>query len=116
LVGVYRASALAPPQVFYCHRDHFELFSKWIKQNLRIMAFYAATENAVKTLIWVAISISVLVAIIRKELKLQRSQSDILQILSLTLFEKMPLIQALSEEKPRDDDQPRHNQPFLFDL
>ena len=100
----------------YRSRWQVELFFKWIKQNLRIKAFYGTTENAVKTQIRVAISICVLVAIIRKELKLERSQSDILQIPSLTLFEKMPLIQAFSEEKPRDDDQPRHNQPSLFDL
>ena len=100
----------------YRSRWQVELFFKWIKQNLRIKAFYGTTENAVKTQIWVAISIYVLVAIVRKELKLERSQSDILQILSLTLFEKMPLIQALSEEKPQDGDRPRHNQPSLFDL
>jgi Domain of unknown function (DUF4372)/Transposase DDE domain len=100
----------------YRSRWQVELFFKWIKQNLRIKAFYGTTENAVKTQIWVAISIYVLVAIVRKELKLERSQSDILQILSLTLFEKMPLIQALSEIKAQDDDRPRHNQPSLFDL
>jgi hypothetical protein len=58
----------------------------------------------------------VLVAIVQKELKLDRSQSDILQILSLTLFEKMPLFQALSEEKSQTDDEDRPNQPSLFDL
>jgi hypothetical protein len=97
-------------------RWQVELFFKWIKQNLRIKAFYGRTENAVKTQIWIAIGVYVLVAIVRKELKLDRSQSDILQILSLTLFEKMPLVQALSEEKSQTDDEDRPNQPSLFDL
>jgi hypothetical protein len=93
-----------------------ELFFKWIKQNLRIKAFYGTSENAVKTQIWVAISVYVLVAIVRKELKIERSQRAILQILSLTLFEKMPLIQAFSGDKPQSADQLRPNQRSLFDL
>jgi hypothetical protein len=100
----------------YRARWQVELFVKWIKQNLRIKAFYGTSENAVKTQIWVAISVYVLVAILRKELKIDQSQSAILQILSLTLFEKMPLIQAFSGEKPQNTDQPRPNQQSLFDL
>jgi len=66
----------------YRSRWQVELFFKWIKQNLRIKAFYGRTENAVKTQIWIAISVYVLVAIVRKELHLERSQSEILQILA----------------------------------
>jgi len=73
-----------------------ELFFKWIKQHLRIKSFYGTSENAVKTQIWIAISIYVLVAIIKKELKIDRSLNEILQIFSITLFEKNPIYQVLS--------------------
>lgn len=69
---------------------------KWIKQRLRIKSFFGTTENAVKTQIWIAVSVYVLVAIIRKRLRLQISLYTILQILSVTIFEKMPLNQALA--------------------
>jgi len=69
------------------------LFFKWIKQHLRIKAFFGTTENAVKTQIWIAISVYVLVAIIKKRLNLSASLYELLQILSLTLFERIPLIQ-----------------------
>lgn len=72
-------------------------FFKWIKQHLRIKAFYGTTENAVKTQIWIAITVYVLVAIVKKRLKLDASLYTILQILSLTLFEKTPLDQLLKE-------------------
>ena len=68
---------------------------KWIKQHLRIKAFYGTSENAVKTQIWIAVSIYVLVAIVRKRLGLEVSLYQILQILSVTLFEKTPILQAL---------------------
>ena len=80
----------------YQRRWQIELFFKWIKQHLRIKAFYGTSENAVKTQIWIAISIYVLVAIIKKQLRLEQSLYSILQILSITLIEKMPLLQALS--------------------
>jgi len=73
-----------------------ELFFKWIKQHLRIKAFYGTTEKAVKTQIWIAISVYVLVAIVKKTLNLDRSLYTILQILSLTLFEKEPIYQSPS--------------------
>ena len=98
----------------YKCRWQVELFFKWIKQHLRIKAFYGTTENAVKTQIWIAISVYVLVAIIRKRLKLNRSLYTILQILSVTLFEKTPILQALSPidyEEAMDDD---GNQLNLF--
>ena len=79
----------------YKQRWQVELFFKWIKQHLRIKAFYGTSENAVKTQIWIAVSVYVLVAIVRKRLGLEASLYQILQILSLTLFEKTPILQAL---------------------
>ena len=79
----------------YKQRWQVELFFKWIKQHLRIKAFYGTSENAVKTQIWIAVSIYVLVAIVRKRLGLEVSLYQILQILSVTLFEKAPILQAL---------------------
>lgn len=100
----------------YKSRWQVELFFKWIKQNLRIKAFYGTTENAVKTQVWVAISVYVLVAIVRKELKSKRSLGEILQILSLTLFEKTPIFQAFADEKTPNADVPSHNQLPLFGI
>ena len=89
---------------------------KWIKQHLRIKAFFGTTENAVKTQIWIAVSVYVLVAIVRKRMSLDSSLYQILQILSLTLFEKTPILQALqasdSENSLLDDS----NQLILFDF
>jgi hypothetical protein len=75
------------------------LFFKWIKQHLRIKAFYGTDPNAVKTRVWIAISVYVLMAIVKQERKIERPLSEILQILSLTLFEKTPLFQALTVRK-----------------
>ena len=83
-------------ELFRC-RWKIELFFKWIKQHLRIKAFYGTSENAVKTQIWIAITVYVLVAIVKKQLNLNLSLYTMLQILSVTLFEKTPLIQLLSE-------------------
>lgn len=85
----------------YRYRWQIELFFKWIKQHLRIKSFYGTSENAVKTQIWIAVSVYVLVAIIKKRLKIDASLYNILQVLSLTLFEKIPLIQLL--DKPDDN-------------
>ena len=90
----------------YRSRWQVELFFKWIKQHLRIKNFYGTTENALKTQIWIAISIYVLMAIIKKELNLEQSLYRILQICSITLFEKTPILQALStteDQLPLDD-------------
>ena len=81
---------------FYHCRWQIELFFKWIKQHLRIKAFYGTSVNAVKTQVWVAISVYVLVAVLKKELRLDRSLYEMLQILSITLFERVPIHQALS--------------------
>ena len=86
----------------YRCRWQVELFFKWIKQHLRIKAFYGTSENAVKTQIWIAISVYVLVAIIKKRLKLDLSLYTILQIFSITLFEKMPILQVLTETDYRN--------------
>ena len=80
-------------------RWQIELFFKWIKQHLRIKTFYGRSENAVKTQIWIAVSIYVLVAIIKKELKITQNLYTILQILSISLFEKVPILQALSDNR-----------------
>ena len=91
----------------YRKRWQIELFFKWIKQNLRIKAFYGTTENAVKTQIWIAVSVYVLAAIIKKRLKLDASLYTILQILSVTIFERTPLYQLLTKnyiEKQTDKD------------
>jgi len=98
----------------YRKRWQIELFFKWIKQHLRIKAFYGTSENAVKTQIWIAISIYVLVAIIKKQLKLKQSLYTILQILSITLFEKMPLLQALTEMDVKHQCAVTDNQLNLF--
>jgi len=78
----------------YKARWRVELFFKWLKQNLRIKTFYGTSSNAVKTQIWIAISVYILVAIVKKQLGLDRSLNEILQILSLTLFEKTPVLQC----------------------
>ena len=92
------------------------MFFKWIKQHLRIKAFYGTSDNAVKTQVWIAISVYVLVAIVRKELRIERSLYEILQVLSLTLFEKTLLFQALNAEKQSIQDPTCPNQLTLFDL
>jgi hypothetical protein len=100
----------------YKQRWQVELFFKWIKQHLRIKAFYGTSENAVKTQIWIAVSIYVLVAIVRKRLGLQASLYQILQILSVTLFEKTPILQALQASNSDSDLFDIDNQLILFDF
>ena len=107
--------ALIIAQIYKC-RWQVELFFKWIKQHLRIKSFYGTSENAVKTQIWIAVSIYVLVAIVRKHLALEMSLYQILQILSITLFEKMPILQALEAADSQDDLFADHNQLILFDI
>jgi transposase len=100
----------------YRQRWQVELFFKWIKQHLRIKAFYGTTLNAVRTQIWIAISVYVLVAIVRKRLGIQRDLYPMLQILSLTLFEKMPLAQALSHGPDTREEPDACNQLQLFNF
>ena len=100
----------------YKQRWQVELFFKWIKQHLRIKAFYGTSENAVKTQIWIAVSIYVLVAIVRKRLCLEASLYQILQVLSLTLFEKTPILQALQQIDSQDELPCMPNHLNLFSL
>ena len=99
----------------YKSRWQVELFFKWIKQHLRIKRFYGTSENAVKTQIWIAVSVYVLVAIVKKRLALDASLYTLLQILSLTLFEKMPILQALAQGQPEVQPDPTDNQLKLFE-
>lgn len=99
----------------YKHRWKIELFFKWIKQHLRIKAFYGTTENAVKTQIWIAISVYVLVAIIKKRLKLEQSLYTILQIFSVMIFEKMPILQALEQKNIKEQKNMSYKPLTLFD-
>ena len=92
----FELPALTIAQLYKC-RWQVELFFKWIKQHLRIKAFFGTNENAVKTQIWIAISVYVLVAIVKKRLGVAASLYTILQILSLTLFEKTPFDQLLND-------------------
>ena len=98
----------------YKSRWQVELFFKWIKQHLRIKQFYGTSENAVKTQIWIAVSVYVLVAIVKKRLDLDASLYTLLQILSLTLFEKMPLHHALALGETKSDNLATSNQLSLF--
>jgi transposase len=100
----------------YKKRWSVELFFRWIKQHLRIKAFYGTSENAVKTQIWIAVSVYVLVAIVRKRLGIEASLYQLLQIFSVTLFEKTPILQALQRYDTHDELQTPSNQLILFDF
>jgi len=100
-------------QLYKC-RWQVELFFKWIKQHLRIKAFFGTSENAVKTQIWIAISVYVLVSILKKELKLDKSLYEILQILSITLFENSPILSALTTSYDQKENYHPANQLELF--
>src|SRR5437867_3471417 len=100
----------------YKARWQVELFFKWIKQHLRIKSFYGTSQNAVKTQIWIAVSVYVLVAIIRKRLSLETSLYQILQILSVTLFEKTPILQAFQAPDSDFELSDSANQLILFDF
>ncbi|MGZ6237936.1 MAG: IS4 family transposase [Syntrophales bacterium] len=113
LTNHFTLPAFTIAELFRC-RWRIELFFKWIKQHLRIKAFYGTSENAVKTQIWIAISVYVLVAILKKQLKVDLSLYTMLQILSVTLFEKTPLLQLLSEIDPKQTENDFPNQLKLF--
>ena len=102
--------------LLYKSRWQVELFFKWIKQHLRIKAFYGYSENAVKTQIWIAVSVYVLVAIVRKRLGLEASLHEILQVLSVTLFEHVPVLQALREIESQEKSPVISKQLTLWDL
>jgi hypothetical protein len=113
LTNNFTLPALTIAKLYRC-RWQVELFFKWIKQHLRIKAFYGTTENAVKTQIWIAISVYVLVAIVKKRLNLKHSLYTILQILSVTLLEKIQLLQAVSSMEDDDTNGDSCNQLNLF--
>jgi len=115
LTNNFALPALTIAQIYKC-RWQVELFFKWIKQHLRIKAFYGTSENAVKTQIWIAVSVYVLVAILRKRLGLEATLYQMLQILSVTLFEKTPILCALQASDVEANFAENVNQLILFDF
>ena len=113
LTNNFTLPALTIAELYRC-RWQVELFFRWIKQNLRIKSLYGTSENAVKAQIWIAISVYVLVAIMKKRLKIEASLYTILQVLSVTIFEQMPLLQALTDSDYKNDQEGNCNQLFLF--
>jgi hypothetical protein len=114
LTNNFSLPALTITELYRC-RWQVELFFKWIKQHLRIKAFFGTSENAVKSQIWIAVSVYVLVAIVKKRLKITASLYEILQILSLTMFEKLPLDQLLNRSVEDDMSMVSRNQLNLFE-
>lgn len=114
LTNNFELPALTIAELYRC-RWQVELFFKWIKQHLRIKKFYGNSENAVKTQIWSAVATYVLVLILKKHLGLSQSPYTILQVLSVSLFEKTPILQAFSSETPQIQEDDLHNQLWLFD-
>ena len=114
LTNNFNLPALTITELYRC-RWQVELFFKWIKQHLRIKAFFGTTENAVKTQVWIAVSVYVLVAIVKKRLQLNASLYQILQILSLTLFERTPLDQLLARSIYEEIEDLEAKQLILFD-
>ena len=110
--------ALSPVIIarIYKMRWQIELFFKWIKQHLRIKAFYGTSENAVKTQIWIAVCVYVLVAIIKKELELEPTLHRILQVLSVSLFEQLPLNELFTVEGHRNQANYTHNQLTFWEF
>jgi len=115
LTNNFTLPALTIAQLYKC-RWQIEIFFKWIKQYLRIKTFFGTTENAVKTQIWIAISVYVLVAIVKKELKIELTLGEILQILSIVLFEKVSITQVLTKNILQNENSQFHNQLLLFNL
>jgi hypothetical protein len=113
LTNHFDLPALTITELYRC-RWQVELFFKWIKQHLRIKAFFGTSENAVKTQVWIAIAVYVLVAVVKKRLNIDASLYTILQILSLTLFEKTPLDQLLARIDREDESVENGNQLNLF--
>jgi transposase len=115
LTNNFTLPALTVAQLYKC-RWKIEIFFKWIKQYLRIKTFFGTSANAVKTQIWIAISVYVLVAIIKKELEIELSLGEVLQILSIVLFEKVPMTEVLTKNLLQNENFQFHNQLLLFDL
>lgn len=115
LTNNFALPALTIAQLYKC-RWRIEIFFKWIKQYLRIKTFFGTSENAVKTQIWIAISVYVLVAIVKKELRIELSLGEMLQILSIVLFEKVHIKQVLTKNVLQNENAQFHNQLLLFNL
>ena len=115
LTNNFTLDAITIAKLYKC-RWQIELFFKWLKQNLHIKAFFGTSENAVKTQIWIAVSVYVLIAIIKKELRLGHSLAEILQIISIALFEQVPLQQILTEIPMKNENSQNYNQLLLFNL
>ena len=115
LTNNFKLPALTIAELYHS-RWRIELFFKWIKQHLRIKSFYGTDENAVKTQIWIAVATYLLVAIMKKELKLKQSMYEILQILSITILHRMPILQAFSDYNYVKIDNRPGNQLTLFDF
>lgn len=115
LTNNFSLPALTIARLYKC-RWQVELFFKWIKHYLRIKAFYGTSVNAVKTQVWIAVCVYVLVAIVKKELAIHRTMGEIMQILSITLFENTPLLQAFSLKCTEINNIQNHNQLSLFDF
>ena len=115
LTNNFELPALAIARLYKC-RWQVELFFKWIKQHLHIEAFYGTSENAVKTQVWVAVATYVLVAIVKKKMNLGLSLYEILQILSITLFENVPILQAFSFIDQQEQESNLCNQLELFNF
>jgi Domain of unknown function (DUF4372)/Transposase DDE domain len=114
LTNNFTLPALTITELYRC-RWQVELFFKWIKQHLRIKSFFGTSENAVKTQIWIAVAVYVLVAIVKKRLQISASLYEMLQILSLTMFEKIPLDQLLAQSVTDQIRLDSGNQLFLFE-
>ena len=113
LTNNFDLPALAIAQL-YKLRWRVELFFKWIKQNLRIKHFFGTSDNAVKTQVWISICVYVLVAILRKELRVELSLSQMLQILSVNVFEQVPLAELFAQSAYYIDTPASHNQLMLW--
>ena len=115
MTNSFTLPALTVAELYRC-RWQIELFFRWLKQHLRIKSFYGTSPNAVKTQIWIAISVYVLVAILKKRLRVERDLYTILQILSLSLFEKVAMQQVLTRDVYNSEDSDIRNQLSLFDF
>ena len=115
LTNNFNLPTLTICELYKC-RWNVEIFFKWIKQNLRIKSFYGTSPNAVKTQIWIAIAVYVLIAIVKKRLKIEISLYTFLQILSVTVFEKVDILQLVTEHQYKLSDNLNPNQLNLFDL
>jgi hypothetical protein len=114
LTNNFDLPALTIAQLYKC-RWRVELFFKWVKQNLRIKHFFGTSDNAVKTQVWIAICVYVLVAIVRKELRLELSLSQILQVLSVNVFEQVPLAELVANTASQNETGDSHNQ-LVFNM